>query len=437
MDLDIEMSDAVEANRDAFEAEPILADEILQPDEPDEPGEIADDEPQRSYTIVPTKLHIRGLDSLHTDHVKAYVKTYFREVNAVEWIDDTSANLVFDSPSTAREAFAALSSIEVADTSALEPGETLPAKPMDGRPDVSLQVRFTLEGDKKQAGAALRSRYYLLHPEHDPEEKRRHRPDTRSRYRDRDDRRDRRDGYDGYERRYRNDRHDDHDRYDRKRRGSSQYESESFEASMYDDVPRPQRPRRYSEPDEGPRAYARDNRDKELFRDRRPRRDRSASPRRRNDDLFANRRTDYPSANLRNNSSRGNRDEAQSMKTRMSATNRAKELFPGKVSGRGGQLDQLERSIGSASLRDEDLPKVAKAAGATTTTTTTTTDSAFSIRGQATRRRDEHEGFSIKGRATSAKELFPGKLGGSSNAGKELLDMNRRKQRQKAQDLFQ
>ncbi|RDA88965.1 hypothetical protein CP532_0707 [Ophiocordyceps camponoti-leonardi (nom. inval.)] len=436
MDLDIEMSDALEANHDAFDAEPMPADDILvstigppllarqpqlanQPDEPDEPGEIADDEPQKSSAVVPTKLHIRGLDSLHTDHVKAYVKAHFRPVDAVEWIDDTSANLVFDSSSTAREALAALSSIQVADTTALEAGETLPGKPMDGRPEISLQVRFSLESDKKQAGAALRSRYYLLHPEHDPEEKRRHRQDFRSRYRDRDDMDDRRDRreryeYDRYDRHDRQDRYDEHDRHDRRRRGSGQYESESFEASMYDDVPRPQQPRRYSEPEEGPKAYARNNREKELFGDRGPRRDRSASPRR---DLFADRR-DY--------SSRGNRDEAQSIKSRMSAVNTAKELFPGRVSGRSGQLDQLERSIGSASLRDEDLPKMA-----------TTAASDFSIRGHASRHRDGHEGFSIKGRATSAKELFPEKLGGGNNAGKELLDVNRRKQRQKAHDLFQ
>ncbi|RCI13783.1 hypothetical protein L249_8145 [Ophiocordyceps polyrhachis-furcata BCC 54312] len=416
MDLDIEMSDAMEANDDAFDTEPIPADDILQPDEPDEPGEIADDEPQKSSAMVPTKLYIRGLDSLHTDHVKAYVKAHFRAVGAVEWIDDSSANLVFDSPSTAREALAALSSIQLSDTTALEAGETLPAKPLDERPDVSLQVRFSLESDKKRAGAALRSRYYLLHPEHDPEEKRRHGQDIRSRYRDRDDRRDRRDRRDRYDRHDRQDRRDEHDRHDRGRRGSGQYESESFEASMYDDVPRPQRQRRYSEPEEGPRAYARNNREKELFKDRRPRRDRSASPRRRDDDSLADRR---------NYSSRGNRDEAQSIKNRMSATNKAKELFPGKISGRGGQLDQLERSIGSASLRDEDLPRVA-----------TTVESAFSIRGHASRSRDGHEGFSIKGRATSAKELFPEKLGGGGNAGKELLDMNTRKQRQKAQDLF-
>ncbi|PFH60852.1 hypothetical protein XA68_10209 [Ophiocordyceps unilateralis] len=402
MDLDIEMGDSMGMEQDAFYAEPTPADDILQPDEPEEPGEIADDEPQgfsnESQTIDPTKIHIRGLDSLHTKDLKAYVRTHFRAVDEVDWIDDTSANLVFDSASTAREAIAALSSIELADTTALAIGESLPAKPLDGRPEISLQVRFALGSDKKQAGAALRSRYYLLHPEHDPEQRRRRRQDTRSKYRERD--------FDGR-------------RDDRRRRGSDQFESETFEASMYDDAP--QRSRRYSDPEDGPRTYARNNRDKELFKDRRSRRDRSASPREHDDgDSFTLGRT---------SSSRGNRDRAHIIKGRLSANNEAKELFPGKMSGRGGQLDQLERSIGSASLREEDMPKVAPTSEAPSA-------GVFSIRGLASRRRDGTDGFSIKGAAASAKELFPEKLGGSSNAGKELLDMDRRRQRRKAQDLF-
>ncbi|PHH79750.1 hypothetical protein CDD80_3870 [Ophiocordyceps camponoti-rufipedis] len=397
MDLDIEMADSMEMDYDAFDAEPIPADDILvitslyitqhsywvrltcgflqQPNEPEEPGEIADDEPQglpvAAQTIVPTKIHIRGLDSLHTEDVKAYVTSHFRAVNGVEWIDDTSANLVFDTASTAREALAALSSIELADTTALAAGESLPAKPMEGRPHISLQVRFAVDSDKKEAGASQRSRYYLLHPEHDPEERRRRRQDARSKYRDRD----------GYGRR------DD----DRRRRGSGQYESETFEASMYDDAPQPQRSRRYSDPEDGPTAYARNNRHKELFKDRRPRRDRSASPRR-TDDRVA--------------SSRNNRDRAHTVKGRLKAENQAKELFPGKVLGRGGQLDELERSIGSASLREEDMPKVVP---------TTPSTGVFNIRGMASR---DSGGFSIKGsaKATTPKELFPEKRGARATA---------------------
>ncbi|KAF4510390.1 hypothetical protein G6O67_002279 [Ophiocordyceps sinensis] len=382
MDLDIEMGDV---EQDVLGVDPGRADDILQPDEPEEPGEVAEDVPQiddgdDSSAVIPTKVHVRGLNTLHTDDVKAYVRTHFGLVDRVEWIDDVSANLVFGSEPTAREAIVALSSIEVADASALAVGETLPAKPFDGKPEVSLQVRFALKSDKKEAGAAMRSRYYLIHPEHDPEERRRRQHDNRSRYRDRDG---------------------DFRRGDRGRRGSNDPRPETFEASMYDDAP--SQPRRYSDPEERSRAYSKEvrgkeNHVKELFRDRAPRRDR-------------------------------NRDHARAIKGRLPDNNGAKELFPSKSSGRGGQLDQLERSIGSASLREEDMPKVVA-------TPTASTAGMFSIRGLASRRCDgDSGGFSIKGAAANAKELFPDRLGGG-NAGKELLDTKRSSRRHKAQDLF-
>ncbi|KAJ6444187.1 early growth response protein 1 (egr-1) [Purpureocillium lavendulum] len=407
MDLDIEMGDALETGHEVPVADFPAADDILQPDEPEEPGEVAEDEPSNNNdgetnAVIPTKLHVRGLDTLHTDDIKAYVKTYFALPEKVEWIDDTSANIVFASESTAREAIVAISSIEVADATALPVGESLPAKPLDGRPEISLQIRFATQGDRKQAGAALRSRYYLLHPEHDPEERRRRQQDKRSRYRDRDG-----DGRRGG-----------------RRRRDSDDESVPFEASMYDDAPRPSRPRRHSDSEDHPRSYAAENRGKELFSGRSSRRDRSASPRRGGDaDGGGDGHMDG-----RTSASRSNRTEARSIKGRLSADNQAKELFPTRTSGRGGQLDQLERSIGSARLTEDDMPKIVASPDATE-------GGAFSIRGLAGQRQDSGTGFAIKGAAASARELFPEKLGGS-NAGKELLDTNRPRQRRKAQDLF-
>ncbi|POR33464.1 Uncharacterized protein TPAR_06347 [Tolypocladium paradoxum] len=405
MDLDIEMGDATDLAQDAPLADLPQADDILQPDEPEEPGEVVDDEPtngsdDESKTVVPTKIHVRGLDTLHTDDIKAYVKAHFGPVDKVEWIDDSSANLVFGSEPTACEAIVALSAIEVADATALAVGESLPGKPVEGKPEISLQVRFAVESDRKQAGAALRSRYYLLHPEHDPEERRRRQHDNRSRYRDREG---------------------DSRRSGRRRRDSD-HQVETFEASMYDDAPQPSRARRYSDSEDRPRSHARENRGKELFGDRPTRRDRSASPRR-DDDGDAHMDMDSLAS-----SSRNNRVRARSIKERLSADNSAKELFPTKSSGRGGQLDELERSIGSARLQEEDMPKVVAVPDASN-------GSAFNIRGLASQHRDSEGGFAIKGAAASAKELFPGKLGGI-NAGKELLDAGRSKRRQKAQDLF-
>ncbi|KAI8713278.1 hypothetical protein NCS52_01271600 [Fusarium sp. LHS14.1] len=408
MDLDIEMDDAVDTTPDAPVAD-LGRDDILQPDEPEEPGEVADDEPATtddSKTLIPNKIHIQGVDSLHTSDIKAYVKAHFGDVDRVEWIDDSSANLLFPSEPTARDAIVALSSVPVADATALAIGESLPAKPLEGKPEISLQVRFAVASDRKQAGAALRSRYYLLHPEHDPEERRRRNQENRSRYRDRDG--DYRGNGGG------------------RRRRNSDDEVETYEASMYDDAPRPERRRRDSDLiDERPRSYARENRGKELFTGRRSQRDRSASPARDGDgdDLMGERA-----------SSSGNRHRARALKDRRSADNGAKELFPVKSSIKqfgGGNLDHLEAAIGSAGLREEDRPKIVSVPN-----TKTSGSSAFNIRGMANQQ-GSGEGFSIKGAAgANARELFPSKLGGS-NAGKELFGGGgRSKQRQKAEDLF-
>lgn len=354
---------------------------------------------------------MRGVDTLHTNDIKDYVKSHFGTVERIEWIDDTSANLVFSSESTARDAIVALSAVEVADATALPIGEALPAKPVEGRPEISLHVRFALQNDKKQSGAALRSRYYLLHPEHDPEERRRRHQDNRSRYRDRDRDRDR----DG-----------DYRRNGHRRRRDSDEEVETFEASMYDDAPRASRDTRDSARDsdvaDGRRSYARENRGKELFASgRRSARDRSASPMRDGDgDESMGERP----------SSAQNRSKARALKDRISTNNSAKELFPTKSSvGKGGQLDELERKIGSARLREEDRPKIVAVPDAQTA-------GAFNIRGLASQR-GAGEGFSFKGAAsgTSARELFPDRFGGT-NAGKELFDGSRSKRRQKAEDLF-
>ncbi|KOS17240.1 Uncharacterized protein ESCO_006366 [Escovopsis weberi] len=439
MDLDIEMGDGLEMVQEKYDQELPSAEDILQPDEPEEPGEVAEDEPQAdadndaSKAIVPTKIHIRGLDTLHTDDIKAYVKAHYGSVDRVEWIDDTSANLSFVSEPAARDAIAALSSIEIADATALAAGETLPAKPLDGRPEISLHVRFAVETDRKQAGAALRSRYYLLHPEHDPEERRRRQQENRSRYRDRD--RDR----------------DHHHRRQASRRRDDSEERETFEASMYDDAPRPLRDARSPEPDDQPaRSHTRENQGKELFADRPARRDRaardrnwdrdrdrSASPRRDRDRDMDDRRSD-DDADGAASSSRNNRVKARSIKDRLSSStatataagNQSKELFPSQRSISrfgGGQLDELEKSIGSAHLKETDMPKIVAIPDAQSSSGGS---GSLNIRGIATQRTGGNAGFSIKGTAT-AKELFPGRFG-AGNAGKELMS----KRRQRAEDLF-
>lgn len=285
-----------------------------------------------AHHVVPNKVHIRGLDQLDQNQLKAYVVSHVggKGADRIEWVNDTSANLVFSTDSAAHEALLALSAIEIADATQLSPGEVLAAKAIADRPEVALQVRYALESDKKERGAAQKSRFYLFHPEWDPE------TEEGRRKRDRQYR-DRRDG-DRYRRGGRN-RRDERD----------DEEPEPFDVNLYDDDAgalarrtrySPRRDDRQRRRDSRSRsANSRDdrrqsiNRDKELFPSSRNRdtlrsdrgsygRGRSASPTRDDRDAIeADLARDREAV-------RNNREKARSIKERIYTSSKSKELFP-------------------------------------------------------------------------------------------------------------
>ncbi|KAI0197447.1 hypothetical protein EV127DRAFT_416644 [Xylaria flabelliformis] len=418
------------------------------------PGEIDDDADAR----CPTKVYIKGLDVMNPSDVKAYVAEHCSDssldLERIEWIDDNSANLIFASETIASQALVALAAEPISEVSQLPARHLLSAKPFLARPEVALQVRPARESDKKQAGAASRSRFYLLNPEYDPEERRR-KNETR-RYRDRNG--------DNFPRRHR-------------RQSRTDESEEPFDVNLYDDSPATtntpltrERPRRrrsltpeYETADSRIDSYRPSNRGRELFPDSissRPRtsRDRSASPvRDRDGDRDMDERADHdPAARERN------RHRAHAIKSHLSRQNRAKELFPTEAASESGRLDDkvedaatlLSKGItlplmdGSndtpapaiSSRRLEDritIPGKGSLADRITTPESTA-NSAFSIRGAASQR-SSNTGFAIKGSAgKSVKELFPDKFGG--NTGKELFGEapvgGRTRQRKKAGDLF-
>lgn len=423
MDFDIEMDDAVEDGpiTETYTTDIIEGDD-QEPGEIDDPSTLDGDGVQPDEkAVVPYKVYLRGLDTFNPDDLKAYLAQHysFGYFDRIEWIDDSSANLVFTSESTAQDALTALAAVEIADPAQLPPQESLPAKSFSGKPDSTLHVRFAVTGDKKIAGAAARSRFYLLNPEYDPEERRR-RGELRGKHRDRE-------GY-GRDRDRRNGRKRD-SRYD-------EGESEPFDVSLYDDDeaalakrakfnPQPRRDSpQIGDKEEG--GYSRRNRDKELFPNRRPgdrdvtsSRGRSASPGRNDsrmemDDLARDREAVSH-----------NREKAQALKDRLSKDNRAKELFPSKVAPTTsmGQANP-GKILPSAKLTDRIAPRATEPAS-----------SAFNIRGLATKRGAD-QGFAIKGTGATVKELFPEKF---SNSGKELFAdrlEGRGRRRQRAEDMF-
>ncbi|BFZ56896.1 hypothetical protein PYCC9005_003946 [Savitreella phatthalungensis] len=98
----------------------------------------------------------------------------------VEWIDDTSLNLVYYTPEEARQAFTLLAGETYSEEARLleqaTSGVSIAARPLQSNSvdgdtvrDSRLAIRFATTSDVKTAGAKDRSRYYLFHPEADPD----------------------------------------------------------------------------------------------------------------------------------------------------------------------------------------------------------------------------------------------------------------------------
>ncbi|KAK3308909.1 uncharacterized protein B0T15DRAFT_572988 [Chaetomium strumarium] len=439
MDLDIEMD--VDDVQDQTVPRLQQADDIITGEE-QEPGEVEETPISQEngevgdQDLVPYKVHVRGLDTFNPDDVKTYLAQHYTtsQLTRVEWIDDSSANYVFKSEGSAQEALVALAAVEIADATQLPPLEEIAAKGYAQKPECILRVRFAVVGDKKPPRAAERSRYYLLHPEYDPEERRRRGGFNRGKYRDRDDR-------------YRRDR-----RNDRRRDSRGDDDPEPFDVNLYDDTSAPSKPTRIRSrsrrrsvsnssdarrlPSRGPR-----NRERELFPERLSGggyslRDRSASPvRDRDGDAEMGLDEDARAAAVLRS-----REKGRSIKERLSRKssvkelfplkdNKPKELFPTKVNSSSvskAQMDQISDTtvLSSASLADRITPRL-----------NTSSPSGFSIRGIASKRGTD-QGIAIKGIGTTVKELFPEKFG---NTGKELFSEKlegRGRRRQRAEDMF-
>lgn len=409
--------------------------------------------------LAPHKVHLRGLDNLTSADVETFASKYFpiQPFEKIEWIDDTSANLVYQTPELASQAFAAFAEAGVDEAHHASHLHLFPAKPLPMHPELRLQVRLAVLGDKKQAGARERSRFYLFNPDYDPSNRRK-REGHRKRYRDRDD-----------------------------GRQGGQENEEVFDASLYDDdeVTRALRASTsHSRQNSGSSISSGEyrglgvrkirhngGRGKELFPERMKHRhsgarlrDRSASPLRDSDGVrdmksVQSERSDS-SLHRAKRSTSANRIQAQLIKTVLKeASNVPKELFPEKPSSNHRRSDAFDASDATADLfaskmttpfldGTSDTPPRENDLRSRRTKTTiehrinsagSSDRNGFNIRGAA----EEHQdlGISIKGTATVStapvKELFPYKIG--LNSGKELFAEKlegRGGRRRRAEDMF-
>lgn len=387
------------------------------------------------------KVHIRGVDELTTDGIKQFAHDHFEREQPVriEWIDDTSANIIYSSTDTGLQALAAFTQVrEEEDASALPHLRLRSAKLLSTHPDSVLQVRSAVKTDRKKPRAYEASRFYLMHPEHDPRERLQRELNERRRHED--------DTSDGD---YRRRRFDDSElRRRRDRDGENQ-----FDVNMYDD--HHGSAGGYSDSDRG-RAGRRRRDRRELFPGDEDRtagrlRNRSASPGR--DTLLDSSMVDRavhdnrrrfrersPKLSRRNEGrelfpSAGDSGTRELFPNKPTSSYIQKDLFPTKPTNHR-RSDAFDAADETADLlgRRISVPLVdgstehgkrnRNARGAATE------DQGFAIRGAA-------NGMSIKGRGASVRELFPSKY--NNNADKDLFSdtlEGRGGRRRRAEDMF-
>ncbi len=134
--------------------------------------------------------------------------------------------MVYQTPATALKALTGFSATANEEPSLVPTSQLRLAKQLSDHPDTTLHVRLATISDVKAPRASDKSRFYLLHPEHDPRERKRQQGGRGSR----DGRR-----YADDNRDYRRRRYDD--REHRRRRDGNQ--GQGFTADLYDEMTGP------------------------------------------------------------------------------------------------------------------------------------------------------------------------------------------------------
>lgn len=399
-----------------------------------------------------------------TDDIKQFATEHFtlEAPLRIEWIDDTSANIVYSSTEVGLQALAALTQLGEEDASSLPILRLRSAKALSTHPESVLQVRAAVKTDRKKPRAHEASRFYLMHPEHDPREKLRRELASRRRH----------GGADTSDGEYTRRRFDDHEHRRRRNRDGEAI----INADMYDD--KDTSAMEVSDAELGRQGRRRRGR-RELFAD-----DERASGRLRNRSASPGRDTLQDEQKVE--SSRSRQDSRRRFRERSPASGRRnagkelfaasgsgtesdtntrelfpnrtvssylkKELFPSKASNHR-RSDAFDAADETADLftRRISVPLVDGAADQGPSRRTknvelfpgSSSGMGVNIRGAAAQ--DEGlsikgaaNGISIKGKGASVRELFPSKFS-SSNAGKELFSdtlEGRGGRRRRAEDMF-
>lgn len=417
-------------------------------------GDKPSDEPtEEQKQPAPMKVYIHGVDEFTTEDVKAYSTEHYPagDFEKIEWIDDSSAKIVYgsvDAVPQALEAFIDQTNPNPRDSPF---GPTYVAKRSSNKPYAEIRVRSAVLGDMKKARAHEASRFYLMNPDHDPR-MRRGQYDTRR-------------GRQGNAERGEYNRRRFDEREQRRRE-----EGGAFDVSMYDDdageTNTTGHARSVSDSESHGRRRARRRSTEDLFGstargrlDARLR-DRSASPLGEGDGrLGFNEDDEQPARRTARRRSTTPPHLRRALEREYNKANLGKELFP---NGEAKELFPMKspkelfpnrssisihRRTPAFDAADETPQKKTRSLADRITggpasgngkghEQAVEDDEGFGIRGGAA------TNFSIRGTASSnaggvVKELFPLKAGG--NAGKELFGekiKGRGAARRRAEDMF-
>lgn len=428
--------------------------------------------------LVPHKIHIRGLEHLTTTDIKAYSAEHYPSETPprIEWIDDTSANLVFEGEEVATTALRHLA-LPSNDNDILPLSQLRAAKTLSTNPESSLFVRIAAVTDQKRPRAYEASRFYMMNPNHDPREQRRQGRSfqgngdyRRKGYSDDEHRRRRqRDKEDGFDASM----YDDGGALSRRGSISSSANERGIErnrnARLRGDTYRPARnerdrsaspSKRHTPPpiyrSRDPHPFPHENKGKELFPST-SNADRGAD---RNDkDLFSSKMlaADVTKGRYSTKSAAAHEPVPKGkdlLSNRTRAAEVKKELFPHRVNpskhSRSDAFDAADETAdlfaSGMSVPFTDGPISRKSftnrpifSGFQSQVDSEDVGMGLNIRGAS---REQNQGFSIRGGAAlnaigTIKELFPGKSAG--NAGKELFAEKvegRGGRRNRAEDMF-
>ena len=434
--------------------------------------------------LAPNKVHIRGLEDLTTSDIRAFSAEHYPSETPprVEWIDDTSANLVFEGEENAMAALQHLT-LPPNDNDFMPFSQLRAAKTLSNHPGSSLYVRIAAVTDQKRPRAYEASKFYMMHPEHDPREQCRRGGSSqgngdyrRKGYSDNEHRRRRRrDKEDGFDASM----YDDGGRSSRRgsistsaERGTERNRETRFRGDSYrparderngartsrDRSASPNARNRHTPPptyrSRDPHPFPQENKGKELFPST-SRSDKSADPS--GKDLSSSTMlTTHVTKGLYSTRSALAREVVPNGKdlfsNRIRAAEVKKELFPHKIipskHNRSDAFDAADETAdlfaNGMSVPFMDGPSSRpinrlRSSGLQSQVDDRDASIGLNIRGAS---REQNQGLSIRGGAAvnaigTIKELFPGKAAG--NAGKELFAEKvegRGGRRNRAADMF-